>query len=285
MLGRLVFIPLKTPVMKARFDVAEMLVKTAELAGETLRDGDVVIVSGKFIAMADGRIVRLSDISPSAEAVDMAGALEMKEELAELVLQEADEVYNGVPGFALAVKDGIVAPNAGIDRSNIQLGHAILYPREPFKRAKEIRNRIRESIGVKVALVISDSRLMPTRRGTNGVAIGVAGLVPVNDERGRKDLFGNILRYTQRAIADDLCSAAQLLMGEADEATPIVIARYQPAGSEPSPWVLTDSSVSNDSIVVGPTECIFMKGLAQKPSWGKRKALSQREAQAGQSQT
>lgn len=261
----MMLIPFKTRTMKNRFNVVKLILDVVREGGESLKNGDVLIISGKFIAMSEGRTVRLGSVTPSDEAKRIAKILDMEESLAELVLQESDEVYSGVPGFALAIKDGIIGPNAGIDRSNVFPGYAILYPKEPFKKAEEIMSELRGSTGAKVGVVISDSRLMPTRRGTTGVAIGVAGVLPVKDERGREDLFGNKLRYTQRAIADDLCSAAQLLMGEADESVPIVLARYAPQGNEPSPWIITDTHVSKESVAVKPEECIYMRGLTHKP--------------------
>ncbi|MBI4258331.1 MAG: coenzyme F420-0:L-glutamate ligase [Thaumarchaeota archaeon] len=265
LVGKITLIPFRTPTMKDRFDVANLLLEVVREGGEALRDDDILIVSGKFIAMSEGRIVKLDDVSPSEGARRMAKALEMDESLAELVLQESDEVYRGVPGFALAIRDGIIGPNAGIDRSNVFHGYAILYPKEPFKKAEEMMNRLRKMAGVRIGVIISDSRLAPTRRGTTGVAIGVAGMLPVKDERGREDLFGNKLRYTQRAIADDLCSAAQLLMGEADESVPIVLARYTRVGEEAAPWGLTDMPVPKESLAVKSEECIYMRGLAKTP--------------------
>ena len=268
--GKLIFIPIRTPVMKTRFDLAPAILEAAKQAGESLRDGDIVVISGKFIAMADGRVVRLADVAVGPEAKHLAEELEMNESLAQLVVQESDEIYGGVPGFALAIKDGMIGPNAGIDRSNVHPGYAILYPEEPFKRAQEIKRLIQKTTGMRLGVIISDSRLMPTRKGTTGVAIGVAGVVPVKDERGRADLFGNTLRYTQRAIADDLCAGVQLLMGEADEAVPVVIARFDAAPGEVSPWMLTDDPLDRYSLTVKSEECIYMRGLQVRPKFSKR---------------
>jgi coenzyme F420-0:L-glutamate ligase/coenzyme F420-1:gamma-L-glutamate ligase len=203
------------------------------------------------------------------EGKELAESLGMDPFLAQLVVDEADTIFSGVQGFALAIKNDVVAPNAGIDRSNVFNGHAILYPRNPYLSAENIRKKILEKTGKKVGIVLSDSRLMPTRIGTTGVALAVAGFNPVKDERGRKDLFGNVLRVTQRALADDLCSAAQLLMGEADEGIPIVIARG--TGIK-----IRDKAINPKSAAVPFSECIYITGLSNQNLIEKMKKIKSR---------
>ena len=134
------------------------------------------------------------------------------------MIRESDEIVGGVVGFILASRDGLLSPNAGIDKSNIDHGKVVLYPRNALESASSIVEAMEYRRGVEVGVVVSDSRLMPTRRGTTGVALAAAGIEAVVDLRGKDDLFGNMLRVTSQAIADDLCSAAQLVMGESDEA-------------------------------------------------------------------
>jgi coenzyme F420-0:L-glutamate ligase len=130
-----------------------------------------------------------------------------------------------VTGFILTLRDGLLTPNAGIDKSNIEHGRVVLYPTNPVQFAAEIVNTIQSRHGIRIGVVVSDSRLMPTRMGTTGVALAATGLQAILDLRGKPDLFGNPLKVTRQAIADDLCSGAQLIMGEAAEAVPIVIVR------------------------------------------------------------
>ena len=111
-------------------------------------------------------------------------------------MQQADNIVSGIPGFLLTIKDGMIAPNSGIDKSNCPAGKIILYPKDSFKSAKYLRKKIFKKFGIKVGIVISDSRLMPTRIGCTGIAVGVSGFEPVNDERGKRDLFGKKLRVT-----------------------------------------------------------------------------------------
>src|ERR1041385_7394239 len=119
----------------------------------------------------------------------------------------------------------MMAPNAGIDKSNVPSGFVILYPREPFKSAENLRRRFLVNLGIKVGVVIADSRLMPTRIGTTGVAIACAGFEPVEDLRGRKDLFDNVLKYTFKAVADSLATMGVAIMGESDESIPAAVVR------------------------------------------------------------
>ena len=205
-----------------RFDLVAAIEKKI---GAGLRDGDVLVVSSKFIAMSEGRVIRLEGVKATAKAKALGVEYHMDSKLCELVLRESDCVIGGLPGFLLASKEGLLTPNAGIDKSNVRHGAVILYPRKADVAAHMIREALMFSRGVSVGVVVCDSRLSPTRKGTTGVAIGASGIDAVRDMRGRRDLFGNVLKVTSQAIADDLSSAAEVLMGESDESTPIVLVR------------------------------------------------------------
>ncbi|MCP8304830.1 MAG: coenzyme F420-0:L-glutamate ligase [archaeon] len=249
------YIPIHVSAKRGRFDLFRTILDEIEKNGETLEDGDIIVLSSKFIAMSEGRIVKIPDVVPSPEAEELASKLHLQTNLAELILREAEVVFGGVPGFALSVKYGVLTPNAGIDRSNVQAGWAILYPRTPFKTAEMLRRRILLETGKKVGIIITDSRLLPSRSGTSGIAIGVAGFDPIKDERGRRDLFDNVLRVTRRSLADDISAGAQLLMGEADEGIPIVIVR--------NTWIkLHDKIVDEDQMMIDYDECIYVRGLS-----------------------
>lgn len=215
-------IPVTMPKMNAGFDVAELV---GRRAGGKLRDGDVVVISSKFVAISEGRVVNLSTVHAGPRAGQLAAVHHMDPRLCELVVRESDGVLGGIPGFILTSKDGVMTPNAGIDKSNVDHGMVVLYPRKPQASARRIREVLRFSRGVSVGVIVCDSRLSPTRRGTTGVAVAASGIDAVLDMRGRADLFGNVLKVTSQALADDLSSAAEVLMGESDEATPVVLVR------------------------------------------------------------
>ena len=212
----------KVPAKSSRFDIAGLI---EEKLGKVMKDGDILVVSSKFIAISEGRVVALRGVRVSAKARELGTKYRMDERLCELILRESDLVLGGLPGFLLTSKDGLLTPNAGIDKSNVEHGKVVLYPRHPEASAKRIRETVRHSVGVSVGVVVCDSRLAPTRRGTTGVALAASGIEAILDLRGKKDLFGNVLKVTAQAIADDLSSAAELLMGESNEGTPIVLVR------------------------------------------------------------
>ena len=212
----------KVPAKSSRFDIAGLI---EEKLGKALRDGDVLVISSKFIAISEGRVVALRGVRVSPKASELGAKFKMDERLCELILRESDVVLGGLPGFLLTSKDGLLTPNAGIDKSNVGHGKVVLYPRRPEVSARRIREALKYSLGVSTGVVVCDSRLSPSRRGTTGVALAASGIEAILDLRGKEDLFGNVLKVTAQAIADDLSSAAEVLMGESDEGTPIVLVR------------------------------------------------------------
>jgi coenzyme F420-0:L-glutamate ligase len=240
-------LPVEIAVKKSRFDLFE------SLQGFEYKDGDVLVISSKFVSMSEGAVVNLAEIKVSKKAKSLAKKCHMDEKMAELVLRESDYIVKGVPGFLLAIKDGMIAPNAGIDRSNVPKGYAILYPRDPFSTAEKLRQQF-EKRSTRVGIVIADSRLMPTRIGTTGVAIACAGFEPVEDLRGRQDLFGNVLKYTLKAVADGLATMGVAVMGESDESTPVAVVR----GARVS-W--SERRFSWKDMAVEPEQDIYLRGV------------------------
>ena len=214
--------PVKSPAKSSRFDVVEFI---DEKIGGGLKNGDVLVISSKFVAVSEGRTVRLGTVRSGVRAKELGRRYKMDPRLCELVIRESEEVLGGIPGFLLTVKDGLLTPNAGIDKSNTKHGTVVLYPRRPEASARKIREGLEFSRGVSIGVVVCDSRLSPTRRGTTGVAVAASGIDAILDMRGRTDLFGNVLKVTSQALADDLSSAAEVLMGESDESIPIVVVR------------------------------------------------------------
>ena len=220
---------LSTPLINIGDDIVEITAASAAASpAGGFQDGDILVIAESPLATAEGRIIRLADVVPTAAAEALAQEYSIDVQLAEIVLQESDEIVGGVPGYLLARRGNLFLPNAGIDESNAPDGLVTLLPENPDASATRIRNAIRERFGKDVAVLVIDSRTHAMRLGVSGVAIGVAGLRPITDERGKKDLFGHELQVTRRAVADGLASTAELLMGEADECTPAVLIRgYQ----------------------------------------------------------
>lgn len=249
-------IPIEAPVREAPFDLVQTLFDALRVADETLAEGDVLAVSSKYTAISEGRIVRLDEVNVTQEAHDLATRYAMNPRITQLVLQEADQIFGGIEGFLLTFKDGIVSPNAGIDRSNVPNGFAVLFPVEPYTSAARLRSVIRERAGVDIGVILTDSWLMPGRLGTTGVALATAGFRPLQDERGKADLFGNPMIVTVRSMADTICAAAQLVMGERDEATPFVIVRGTGVA-------LTDDPVTQADVAIDPSLDIYIQSLTE----------------------
>ena len=215
-------LPLKLPIVRPGDDLAKLLVKASKVYGG-FRKGDILVVCSKVVATSQGRLVKLKEIKPSSKARKLSEKTGLEAPLVELVLREADAVLGTTRGAILTVKDGAPLANAGIDRSNSPPGTASLLPTP--SAAGELRERIHELTGRWIGIIISDSAVRPLRKGTVGQAIQWAGIEPIEDCRGKKDLFGRKLRITFRCLVDQLASAAELLMGESNERIPAVIVR------------------------------------------------------------
>lgn len=224
-----------TPVIEKNQDLFSIFISSLH---QPLKDRTIVCVTSKVVAVEQGRIVKLADITPSAEAeqlktLRMSDGTGTDAEFAELVLREADRVFNHVsePGYVfLTLKDNILAANAGIDLSNIPQGYAVLWPKSPWEWATAFRQKLIEHFGLTdVGVLLTDSHVKPLRRGVTGVAVGYSGFLGIESDIGQMDLFGNVLKFTERAVADSLASAAVLLMGESAERTPFALITNAPA--------------------------------------------------------
>ena len=193
--------------------------------GLEIQEHDIIVLAESAVATAQGRITSLKTIKPSGRALQLSRQYEMDPALAEVVIQESDEIIGGINGFLLSVKSGHLLPNAGVDGSNAPDGYVTLLPEEPGALAHALRKKIFEETGCFVGVLIIDSRTHPMRYGCGGVAIACSGIPSVIDERGRKDLYGRELMVTRRAVADNIASAAELVMGESDESIPAVLVR------------------------------------------------------------
>ena len=247
-------LPIHSSIKRGKFDLFDSLVAS----GLKFKDDDIIVISSKFVSMSEGALLRLGEIKVSKEAQIIATRYKMDPKIAEITLRESDYILGGIPGFLLSIRDGMIAPNAGIDKSNVPPGFVILYPNDAFKTAENLRSKFLLEYKIRVGIVIADSRLMPTRIGTVGVAIACSGFEPVEDERGKKDLFGNVLRVTFRAVADGLAATGVAIMGEGSESIPAVVVR----GFKVTP---TDRKLSKHDMAIDPEQDIYIRGLKQPP--------------------
>ncbi|MEM3730323.1 MAG: coenzyme F420-0:L-glutamate ligase [Candidatus Bathyarchaeia archaeon] len=213
------------PLVKAGDDIAKMIVEFAERNGLKIEDGDVIVIAQKIFSKAENRIVKLRDVVSSKKAKEIAKMTGKSPKFVELVLEETKKVIKASPEvFLVEDKRGLICINAGIDKSNVEgSGNFTLLPENPDESAERCRRKIRELTGKNVAVIVCDTYSRPFRRGQVNFAIGIAGIKPFKDYRGKKDLFGQTLKVKNVAVVDEIAAAAELLMGQAEEARPIVI--------------------------------------------------------------
>jgi len=245
----------KTGIMKTGDDIVEATLRSLKKQRLQLEDGDILAFTSKIVSYTEGRLVKLTDIKPSDKARELAKKFSLQPEFAELILQEADKVYGGVKKAVLTLKNGVLTANAGIDNKNAPVGFAVLWPKDPKGWARRIREEIMRKMGRLIAVLIIDSSLTPLRIGTTALALAVAGFKPVIDCRGEGDIFGKKLSITQHAVADDLASAAHLLMGEASEKAPIVLIKNAPV-------VFDDGVYGSADMMIPSNECIFINAFS-----------------------
>jgi coenzyme F420-0:L-glutamate ligase / coenzyme F420-1:gamma-L-glutamate ligase len=215
-----------TGIIRPGDDIVTLILSakdTTALGG--LKNGDIIVIAESALATSESRLVELISVEPSERASELAGRYEMDPREVEVVLRESDNIVGGIQGFLLCMKNGTLLPNAGVDASNAPPGFLVPLPANPDKSAARIREEIRKREGIVTGVIIADSRTHAMRVGCSGVAIGCAGFPSVIDDRGRSDLFGRKLQVTKRAIADNIATAAELVMGEADECTPVAVIR------------------------------------------------------------
>jgi coenzyme F420-0:L-glutamate ligase len=218
-------IGLSTGIIRPHDPFTDRIVAAADAACGGFADGDILVLAETAVATAEGNVVLLDSVNPSPQAQKLADKYHMDPRTVEVVLAESDSVVGGIPGFLLCMKHGTLLPNAGVDASNAPPGCIVPLPADPDASAVRIRDAISQKCHVRIGVIVADSRTHAMRLGCSGVAIGCAGITSVIDDRGRSDLFGRKLEVTKRAIADNIASAAELVMGEADECMPAAIIR------------------------------------------------------------
>ncbi|MEP5763034.1 MAG: coenzyme F420-0:L-glutamate ligase [Halieaceae bacterium] len=218
------------PLVQPGDDLPGMICAALRDNGLQLEAGDVLLLAQKIVSKAENRYVRLADVEPGPEALALAERAEKDPRQVELILRESREVLRVRPGVIIVEhRLGYVHANAGIDKSNIPLAEddpqVLLLPENPDASAAALRHHVQQEFDVPVAVIINDSAGRAWRHGTIGFAIGCSGIEPVSNQIGDPDLYGRALEVTEVAVADELAAAASLVMGQADEACPLVLAR------------------------------------------------------------
>lgn len=244
-------ISLKLPLIKKGDQLDKILVDTIKNTLNSLNEGDIIVIAEKVIATSQGRVVNLNDVlNISPQALDLAKKYDMDPRYVELIIKEASMILGGMTHVILTKVNDFLIANSGIDQSNAGKNQVVLLPEKLKDTVMYYRRILKDTFNLKnLGIIISDSRVQPLRKGTIGIAISTAGFEPIEDLRGTPDLFDRPLEITLRAIADDLASAAQFLLSEADQQTPVVIIRG--ANVE-----FTDNPLSTPEMA--PEECLYM---------------------------
>jgi len=218
------------PLIKAGDNLVEMIAESLKQNGVEPRAYDVLVVAQKIVSKAEGRMVDLATIKPSAQALALATEVDKDPRLVEVILSESVRVVRARRNVLIVEhRLGFIMANAGVDQSNVGPAdgaqRALLLPEHPDRSAETLRRGLAAATGIDLAVVINDSFGRAWRQGTAGVAIGAAGLPALIDLRGRPDLFGRKLEVSVSGFADEIAAAASLVMGQADEAAPVVLIR------------------------------------------------------------
>lgn len=253
---------IKTPLIQPNDSLIDILLRAVKKHGLKLENMDLIAVASKAVATAQGRMIKLDEVSPSKKARTLAENYSLEPQFVELVLREAEKIYGGVEKAILTLKYGILTVNAGVDHKNCPVGYAVLWPLNPHQSAVALRSEMRRRTGKKVGILIVDSEVAPLRMGTRGITMALSGFKPVKDCRGEKDLFQKSLSVTRHAIADDLASAAHLVMGETDQKTPFVLIRDAPV-------TFTCENASAERMHIPFDKCVYASAFKIQPPISK----------------
>lgn len=221
------------PLIKPNDDLANIILHALSSSEYKLENNDIIAIAQKIVSKSEGQLIDLATIKPSERAIKLAQEINKDPRQIELILSESKEIIGYKPGVIIVEHhSGVILANAGIDHSNVanidsSMGKEFvcLLPKDANKSAKRLKKEIENSCNKQIGIIITDSIGRPWRMGTTGVAIGSAGIETLRDLRGNKDMFGYELMVSETADADSLASAACLLMGEGDDATPVVLIR------------------------------------------------------------
>ena len=206
-------------------DLVELLLSSSKTS---LENGDVLVLSQKIISKHEGRVINLDSVISSELSIGIASAYNKDPKLVQVILSESERIVRMEHGVIIVeTKHGFICANAGIDESNVENGYATLLPKDSDKSAEQIRLKILQQTGKKIAVIISDTFGRPFRMGQTDHAIGVSGIDTILHYEGTPDTFGKILRVTATAVVDELCSAAELVMGKTKKRPAAIIRNFE----------------------------------------------------------
>ena len=206
-------------------DLSAMILAAISHSQIEIQNDDILVVTHKIVSKAEGRVIDLASIKPSTKAIRMAKEHDKDPRIMELILNESTQILRAKNGIIISeTKHGFVCANAGVDQSNVEGDTAVLLPVAPDESASRLQDAVKKKVGKEIAVVITDTFGRTFRNGQTNVAIGIAGINPIKSYIGTYDMYGRKLRVTEIAVADEIASAAELVMGKA-EGTPVAIVR------------------------------------------------------------
>lgn len=245
-----------TPIHTPRIENGQTLLPLLLAAlPRPLRERDILCVTSKVAALEQRRCVKLSDVQVTEAARKLPQLPYSKDfktypGLAQLILDESEKIFQAKFVY-VTLRDAVFMANAGIDLSNVPEGYAVLWPKQPWRWAREFRDALRAQFGVnELGVVVTDSHVVPFRKGVVGIAIAWSGIEGVESQVGKPDLYGKPLKYTEKAVADDLASAAILVSGETNEAIPFVLCADTPA-------IFTDHEFKGNEYFIAPKDDLY----------------------------
>ena len=192
-----------------------------------IQNGDILVVTHKIVSKAEGRIVDLANVKPSTKAIRIAKEHDKDPRVMELILKESTRILRAKNGIIISeTRHGFVCANAGVDQSNVEGDMAVLLPVAPDRSARRLKDAVKKKVGKEVAVVITDTFGRPFRNGQTNVTIGIAGIDPIKSYIGTCDMYGRKLRVSEIAVADEIASAAELVMGKAEGIPAAIIRGY-----------------------------------------------------------
>jgi coenzyme F420-0:L-glutamate ligase/coenzyme F420-1:gamma-L-glutamate ligase len=208
-------------------DLSVIILDAIDRSQTEIQNGDILVVTHKIVSKAEGRVVNLDNIKPSTKAIAMAKEHNKDSRIMELILKESSQILRAKDGIIISeTRHGFVCANAGVDQSNVRGDTAVLLPLAPDESADRIRYAVKKKVGKEVAVIITDTFGRTFRNGQTNVAIGIAGINPIKSYIGTYDMYGRKLRVTEIAVADEIASASELVMGKAEGAPVAIIRGY-----------------------------------------------------------
>jgi coenzyme F420-0:L-glutamate ligase/coenzyme F420-1:gamma-L-glutamate ligase len=240
------------PIITKGNDLALIICQAAKKQGTPIQNGDIIVITHVIVTRAEGNIIDLKNVTPSTFATNVANSTGKDPRLVEVILRESKNIVRMHKGKLITeTKQGLVCANSGVDQSNVP-GNSFVapLPENADQSAQKIRQKIRELTKMDVAIIVSDTHGRPLRHGEINIAVGTSGFEPLRNRRGEKDLFGYKIRVKKTAIADELASAAELVIGQTNEGIPVAIIRG---------YSYTKSEIANaKQMIRSPEEDLFV---------------------------